>query len=350
MKILWDLRLFSFKYKNRGVGFYTKSLCIDFLQKYNSDDIYILGDTADLPSEIISKTNGIIQYKSNNWKSDLFQIPKIIKKYKIDIIHYWIALGPIHKIGLGLKTPCKTIATIHDLAVEQWNDIPYLDVKRKSWYWKIQKKLIKNIDCLIFNSESTKLHFNKAIKGFKGSSQVVYPKIEYKVKKYSVKKTIVTLGGSETKNLKRTIEAFKKFHDNNPQFTLQIHGNTDELDQSEFHDNSIQFINYNEYHKNLSTSMALLSFSLYEGLGIPPIEAMSLGIPSAVSNIPSFHETLNESAIYADPYNITDIAKAIEEIISKNETYKRKVKANYNTYKNKVINNGDLILNIYRNI
>lgn len=350
MKILWDLRLFSYNYKSRGVGLYTKSLCNDFLKKHNSQHIYILGNPKDIPIEISSKNITIISYKKSNWKSDLYSISKIVKKYKIDLLHYWIALGPIHQIGLGFKAPCKTVATIHDLAVENWQNIPYLKSKKRSWYWKLQKKLIMNVDSLIFNSEDTKINFIKTIKKFEGAFNVIYPKIDYNIKKYTEKKILITLGGSETKNLKQTIEAFKEFQIDYPQFTLLIHGNTDELNQSEFQDSSIRFVSYNEYLKNLSSSMALLSFSYYEGLGLPPIEAMSLGIPSAVSNIPSFKETLGDSAVYADPNSINEISNAIEEIVCKNDIYKQKVKKANTNYMKRTNNNGDLIQNIYKTL
>ena len=55
--------------------------------------------------------------------------------------------------------------------------------------------------------------------------------------------------------------------------------------------------------------------SLYEGFGLPPLEAMSLGCPVITSNLASLPEVCGDAAIYVDPYNSDDIRQAIEKLI-----------------------------------
>lgn len=55
--------------------------------------------------------------------------------------------------------------------------------------------------------------------------------------------------------------------------------------------------------------------SLYEGFGIPPLEAQAFGIPIVVSDINVFKEVFNDSAIYCDPYKIESISSAICRIL-----------------------------------
>jgi len=55
--------------------------------------------------------------------------------------------------------------------------------------------------------------------------------------------------------------------------------------------------------------------SLYEGFGIPPIEAMTYGCPVIVSDIEVLHEVCGEAALYVDPYNEKQIALTISKII-----------------------------------
>lgn len=350
MRILWDFRLFSLGYGKKGVGKYTSSLCIDFLNHNTDYEIYILGLEADIPEEISSKCKLIINYNINSWKQDLFLISKIIKKYNIDIIHYWIALGPLHQIGQGFNKNCKTVATIHDLAVENWHGIPFLQSKKRSWYWKVQKLLINRANQLIFNSIDTQKEFFNLKRKFRGSHIVIYPNIESCHKEKTINKTLMALGGSKSKNLKRTIEAFNLFYKNNPQFKLLIAGNAEELKSREFDNRIIEFIPYSSYYKKLSSSMALLAFSVHEGLGLPPIEAMSVGVPSAVSDLPSFKETLEDSAVYANPLDIKSMSSAINKVISQYEFYHKKTEIQFLKYSKTCKGNGQKLLTIYNNL
>lgn len=56
--------------------------------------------------------------------------------------------------------------------------------------------------------------------------------------------------------------------------------------------------------------------SLYEGFGLPPLEAMSYGTPVIAAQTASLPEVLGEAAIYINPYNSAEIAKAIEQVVA----------------------------------
>jgi glycosyltransferase involved in cell wall biosynthesis len=55
--------------------------------------------------------------------------------------------------------------------------------------------------------------------------------------------------------------------------------------------------------------------SLYEGFGLPPLEAMSCGCPVVVSNSSSLPELCGDAAQYVDPYNIDDMANGIYKVL-----------------------------------
>jgi len=59
--------------------------------------------------------------------------------------------------------------------------------------------------------------------------------------------------------------------------------------------------------------------SLYEGFGLPPLEAMACGCPVVVSGIASLPEVCGDAALYCDPYNPQDIAGRIDELLSNKE-------------------------------
>lgn len=65
--------------------------------------------------------------------------------------------------------------------------------------------------------------------------------------------------------------------------------------------------------------------SVYEGFGMPILEAMQHNIPVAVSNIPVFHEVASDAAIYFDQNSFDDIAQTIEKILKNSELRKKLV-------------------------
>jgi glycosyltransferase involved in cell wall biosynthesis len=72
--------------------------------------------------------------------------------------------------------------------------------------------------------------------------------------------------------------------------------------------------------KNLYLNSSVLVYpSLYEGFGLPILEAMSLGCPVLCSNTSSMKEIGGNSVKYFDPKNIDNMTNAIEQIISSKE-------------------------------
>ena len=56
--------------------------------------------------------------------------------------------------------------------------------------------------------------------------------------------------------------------------------------------------------------------SLYEGFGLPPLEAMACGCPIVTSNVSSLPEVVGDAALMIDPYNVDTLAKAMAEILT----------------------------------
>lgn len=55
--------------------------------------------------------------------------------------------------------------------------------------------------------------------------------------------------------------------------------------------------------------------SLYEGFGLPPLEAMASGTPVVTSNVSSLPEAVNDAAMLVNPENVFDIARGIREVL-----------------------------------
>jgi glycosyltransferase involved in cell wall biosynthesis len=67
--------------------------------------------------------------------------------------------------------------------------------------------------------------------------------------------------------------------------------------------------------KSYGSALAFVYPSLYEGFGIPPLEAMSMGCPVICSRTSSIPEVVGEAGAYFDPSDIDDISNQIENVI-----------------------------------
>jgi glycosyltransferase involved in cell wall biosynthesis len=65
--------------------------------------------------------------------------------------------------------------------------------------------------------------------------------------------------------------------------------------------------------------------SLYEGFGIPILEALAVGVPIVASRGTSLEEVGGESGIYADPQDIADIADKIKSLLKSSSFREQKI-------------------------
>ncbi len=73
--------------------------------------------------------------------------------------------------------------------------------------------------------------------------------------------------------------------------------------------------------------------SYYEGFGIPPLEAMACGCPTIVSNTSSLPEVCGDASYYINPYDVDDITKGINEVLTDNRLRNRLIQKGYKRIK-----------------
>jgi glycosyltransferase involved in cell wall biosynthesis len=73
--------------------------------------------------------------------------------------------------------------------------------------------------------------------------------------------------------------------------------------------------------------------SLYEGFGLPVLEAMKFGCPTVISNVSSLPEVGGDAAIYFNPQNVDDIAEKLELVIQDSKLREEMVEKGYNQVK-----------------
>ena len=87
------------------------------------------------------------------------------------------------------------------------------------------------------------------------------------------------------------------------------------------HGNSIIFtgrLEDNQLSDLLGAAFCMLFVPLFEGFGLPPIEAMQCNVPVIASNVTSIPEIVNDAALLVNPFNIEDIKNAMLKIYNNN--------------------------------
>lgn len=273
-----------------------------------------------------------------------YQLGSAIRKYKLDIFHglYQSLPRGVEKIG--------SIATIHDA-------IPWrFPAERKQlayrWYSDIRKNLLtKRAKKIVSISETTKLDL-APIYGMKPETiEVTYESVdsiffttptEKEIndcrKKFELpQKYILYSGGLKRhKNLRMLIKSFsilaKTYKYPGDLLILGAVRNTMAVSKAIYYKpedlmkyaklmkvgdrvHIVGFISRSEMSTLLHTADAFISLSLYEGFGLPALEAVTAGIPAVLSRIGAFQEVIKDAGVYVYPYGPHRIAEELNSVL-----------------------------------
>jgi len=153
-------------------------------------------------------------------------------------------------------------------------------------------------------------------------------------KKYGIEGDYILSVGTlqPRKNYIRLIEAFSTLTPN--PYTLVIVGKPGWLFEEIYQapkkfgvEKKVKFLNYvpdEDLPGLYKGAICFVLVSLYEGFGIPVLEAMANSCPVVASNVSSLPEVVGKAGILVDPHNIEDIARGIKEALTRrNELVKK---------------------------
>lgn len=340
MKIGYDAKR-AF-HNSRGLGFYSRNLISGLIQLYPENEYSLFGSvpksgdnfewlkTVKSQIEIVSPkhTNKIYQsfWRSRACAKDIFN-------KKVDVYH-----GLSHEIPVGLKpSKVKTVVTVHDLLFLRYKEYFSL-VDRKIYTSKIEYSCA-NADRIIAISEQTKedlINFldvpeSKINVLYQSCSPLYYTeestdKHQEVRLKYNLPQNFFLFVGALVphKNLKQVIKALTHLKPERRYPLIVIgkgHSFKSELIQyaTKFNvEKNIRFIDYvsNEDMPSFyQLSEMLIWPSLFEGFGIPIIEALFSKTPVITSNMGVFPEVGGPSSLYINPHISEEISEAINLIL-----------------------------------
>ncbi|MBU3676295.1 MAG: glycosyltransferase family 4 protein, partial [Chitinophagaceae bacterium] len=335
MRIAVNTR-FLLKGKLEGIGWFTREILRRMVLNHPEHEFIFLFDR-EYDEQFIFAPNvkpvvippparhPILWYLWFEWA-----VPFALRKHKADVF--------ISTDGfLSLSTKVPTLLVVHDLAFEHFPE--HLPFKVSFYLLQFTPKFIRKAKHIGTGSTFSKTDLIETYQTPSEKISVVFNGTNdlYKPLPFSEKQAIkdqyaqgceyfVVAGALHPrKNIVHLLKAFALFkRKQRSNMKLLIIGRyaweADDIkttyENHPYRDDVIMYnyMNVDELSRVMGAAYALAFVSLFEGFGIPILEAMQCGVPGIVSNTSSMPEVAGESAILVDPNSVEEIAEAMRTL------------------------------------
>ena len=344
----------------KGLGRYTQKL-IENLEKIDNENQYVVFLRKENFDEYQPKNKNFQKVLADyQWYtfSEQLKMPTLLNKFKLDLMHF-----PHFNVPFFYRK--KFIVTIHDLILLEFPTVRgttlnplFYKIKFLSYrfiIWSAIKRAEKVITVSNFTKKELLKYYKKYLKEEKiavtyeaGSDSIENdgqnPLLDIEIlKKYGIIKPYLLYVGNAYphKNLERMILAFSSMNQEQ-KYQLVLVGKIDY-----FYDRLRKLVE-NKSIKDVvflgqltdevldaiyRKSRAYVFASLYEGFGIPPLEAMSRNIPVISSDHPCMKEILGDSVYFFNGRDEKEISEAMEKIMEDEELRKILIEKSSNQIK-----------------
>jgi glycosyltransferase involved in cell wall biosynthesis len=259
-----------------------------------------------------------------------WRIPILLKQSSYDLFHY-------PHFDLPFFTPGKVVATIHDLKYLAHREFfPRFSLGKRALLLLLLYRTVQKSTLVITVSNSTREDLVRIVRADPAKIVVVPEGVDQRfgagyssssvaaaLSKYSIKKPYFLFVGEKRphKNLVNAVKAFEVFlKQGNGDYQFIISGKT-YLDYDEPEKtveelglkDTVQFIHIaeNDLPMIYQAAEAFVTLSLYEGFGLPVLEAMASGVPVIAAAAASLPEIVGEAGILVDPKRVESTAAAM---------------------------------------
>lgn len=257
------------------------------------------------------------------------RLPRLLTKYKIDVVHSLGYVGP-------LLAPCPSVVTIHDLnyitlkhTMPSRRRIVLRFFSTKSAQWANHVITMSNFSKgeisrgLKLNPDKITVTHLGPIRDGNTNSSENWAELK---QRYGIREPYVVAfgGGTLHKNIPRLIQAFALVKDDFPHFFMligRIPSNVDLSAESigrEVRDRIIStgYVPEDHIMPLLSHADLFVLPSLYEGFGLPVLEAQQAAVAVACSTAGSLPEVGGDGALYFDPTSVENITQTIRHCLA----------------------------------
>jgi glycosyltransferase involved in cell wall biosynthesis len=300
LKIALDCRLVNEKIT--GISRFSLKFTDFFIERFGVENIIlIVNDNIDHYQHVEQYKTHLKPFNFYHWLC----FPRLLKSLKLS--HYF----SFHYSGLSSKlSAIKTAVTVHDLMYElvpTFFGSKWISVLGRAYYRQIVKSSLKNSDLVLTISETSKLDIKQLFNmDSKNVSEGVFLDVNEKdgfcqqlllqPKSYF----LYAGNGRPHKNISQLKRVFSEYRKLNGNVFLVIVGHSGNKQDGVVYPGYITDGELVSLYKN---AKSFVFPSLYEGFGLPIVEALSFSCPIIASNIPAFKEFEHNNIQY---FNLSD--------------------------------------------
>ncbi|MBE0428827.1 MAG: glycosyltransferase family 4 protein [Thermoleophilia bacterium] len=276
----------------------------------------------------VSVVRGHFRYQEP-WRQ--LMLPALLRKHQIDVCFFT-------NFVLSVFAPCPMVLTIHDLSFKLFPRTHSL--RNVVWARSLVPVSTWRAGHIIVDSNNTKLDLLTVMGVRESKISVVHlgaselytpdpePEDEEVLAHYGIVKPYVLYVGTlePRKNLPMLIRSFDRVARTRSDLHLVLAGRRGWMAQAIFDElerrDLLGRVHITGYVKDenlpaLYRQAAVFAYpSLYEGFGLPPLEAMSSGTPVIVSKSSSLPEVVGDAGLYVNPLDAEELGRAIESVVS----------------------------------